>query len=409
MGLMKAIFGNYSSRELKRIDPIVNKIEALSDAYKAMGSARYGARLSGIRSAAASGSGTVVLTLSAPNADLPALLDIPIVKAGTESNPVPIGTGPYRFVSDENGTRLAANANWWTGAALPADSISLTAAQDRDAILYQFNSHDIQLITADLAGTDPISATGNVSYLDADTTVLQYVGFNLNGIFSDPALRNALSLGIDRDALISACLSGHGKAAQFPISPACSLYPADLEAGYSYDSFQQAMAAAGWNTGKRTHTVRLLVNEENTFKTAAAKYLASALSAFDLKLEVESLPFEEYQAALQSGRFDLYYAEVRLTADWNSSALIGTAGAMNYGGYSDAATDQLLTAFASAADRPAAARALCRQLQAQAPILPVCFKCASVLTQEGVVGNLTPTADNPFYDIATCTIHLAGN
>ena len=36
MGLLKSIFGDYSSRELKSIYPIVDKIEALGDAYKAM-------------------------------------------------------------------------------------------------------------------------------------------------------------------------------------------------------------------------------------------------------------------------------------------------------------------------------------------------------------------------------------
>ena len=36
MGLMKKIFGDYSSRELKSIYPIVDKIESMADAYKAM-------------------------------------------------------------------------------------------------------------------------------------------------------------------------------------------------------------------------------------------------------------------------------------------------------------------------------------------------------------------------------------
>ena len=36
MGLMKKIFGDYSSRELKSIYPIVDKIEALADAYKSL-------------------------------------------------------------------------------------------------------------------------------------------------------------------------------------------------------------------------------------------------------------------------------------------------------------------------------------------------------------------------------------
>ena len=36
MGLIQKIFGTYSERELKAIYPIVDKIEAMADEYKAM-------------------------------------------------------------------------------------------------------------------------------------------------------------------------------------------------------------------------------------------------------------------------------------------------------------------------------------------------------------------------------------
>ena len=44
MGLFKSIFGDYSSRELKSIYPIVDKIEALSDEYKALTDAELQAK-----------------------------------------------------------------------------------------------------------------------------------------------------------------------------------------------------------------------------------------------------------------------------------------------------------------------------------------------------------------------------
>ena len=44
MGLMKALFGDYSSRELKAIYPIVDKIEAMADEYKAMTDAQLQAK-----------------------------------------------------------------------------------------------------------------------------------------------------------------------------------------------------------------------------------------------------------------------------------------------------------------------------------------------------------------------------
>ena len=46
MGLMKKLFGDYSSRELKSIYPIVDKIEAMADEYKAMTDAQLQAKTS---------------------------------------------------------------------------------------------------------------------------------------------------------------------------------------------------------------------------------------------------------------------------------------------------------------------------------------------------------------------------
>ena len=51
-------------------------------------------------------------------------------------------------------------------------------------------------------------------------------------------------------------------------------------------------------------------------------------------------------------------------------------------------------------------RALCVHLKDQAPLLPVCFKSVSVLTQAGVAEGLQPTAAEPFYNLGQCVIHL---
>ena len=271
---------------------------------RAATSVRYGSRFKNV-SSIQEAENSVVITLSTMSWSFHTLLDIPIVKAGTENDLVPVGTGPYRFISDETGARLTANPHYWKSGRLPVDPIYLSAAGDRDTMLYQFTSHDVQLITADLTGTMPVSVTGNISYQDANTKIFQYIGFNTHRApFQNSALRSALSKGINRDAVISACLSGHGVAAQFPISPLSSLYPGVLNETYSYDAFASAMEQAGFATGT-PQTATMLVNSENAFKVAAANHIAKALSAFDLQIEVLALPWEEYVAALTAGEFDM--------------------------------------------------------------------------------------------------------
>ena len=363
---------------------------------RARNSVRYGSRLSQVSRITASGE-TVTITLSGPNTGFPALLDIPIVKSGTED--APVGTGPYLLSTEETGSWLVANQSWWRGASLP-----VVEAGDQETMLYRFSSHEVQLVTVDLIGTSPVSVTGNVTYLDADTTVLHYLGCNTTRApLDDPALRSCLWSGINRSHLVSAFLSSHGTASQFPVSPASPLYPSALEESYSLAAFSDALEELGLSSSR---TLTLLVNEENSFKVSAAQEIADTFTAAGLPVTVRALPWEEYAAALAAGNFDFYYGEVRLSADWDLSALLGTGGSMNYGGWADPQTDQLLAAFSAATDRTAAMEDLCTYLRQQAPILPICFKSTSVLVQADVVEGLEPTAAEPLYNFPACTVRL---
>ena len=68
----------------------------------------------------------------------------------------------------------------------------------------------------------------------------------------------------------------------------------------------------------------LLVNQEDSFRVTSAQFIAESLSVLDWRITVRALPWEEYTAALAAGDFDLYFGEVRLTADWDLRDLVGT-------------------------------------------------------------------------------------
>lgn len=369
---------------------------------RARTSSRYAQRLSDVTDITAQGN-MLTVTLSAPNTAFPALLDIPIVKAGTESLAAPIGTGPY-FYSEAGGDAvLVANQQWWRGKELPVDRMALVETADEESLRYRFTSHDIQLVTADLTGTDPIIATGNIVYQDVDTTVLLYLGLNTaRETLAPSGVRSALSKGLDRSFLVSAFLSGHALPAQFPVSPVSPLYPAELEQEYSLTAFSAAAGALP----PLSQPLVLLVNEENSFKISLAARLASDYSAQGIPMEVQILPWADYTTALAAGSFDLYLGEIRLTADWDLAPLLGTGAPLNYGGWSDPQTDTLLAACTASSDRDAAIAQLCAHLRSRNPILPLCFKRTSVLMQSSVIDGLESTAGEPFYGIPDCTVHL---
>ena len=378
---------------------------------RARQSARYAARLREVNAVYAQDD-AVVISLSRDLRTLPYRLDIPIIKAGTESYTAPVGSGPYVFTKSSEGAYLSVNTRWHGDAdSLPLERIELKHCKDRDSALYAFSSREIQLLTLDLTDSDGTGVYGNGDYTDAPTTVMHFIGMNTRreGL-NNSALRRAISAGIDREALVVSCLLGHGTAAQLPASPAAEVYDTSLETAYNGADYAAALekALGAEEDGAEALSLTLLVNEDSSFKVAAAQEIAVYLTTSRLTVTVEAVPWETFTARLVSGDFDLYYGECRLTADWDVSALAGAEGRLNYGGYSSEVTQQLLQTCRAAGEssRADALSALWQQLLEDVPFAPLCFKSASVLTTAGVVEGLTPTETNPFNGMAQWNIHL---
>ena len=249
---------------------------------RAQQSSRYAARLADVTAIKATGSDTVTIQLAQDRRDFTALLDIPIVKAGTENDPFPTGTGPY--TKSGSAELLARNSHWWRSVTLPFDQINLLSYKSQEAAAYAFSSHDVHLLAYDMTGSRGDVASTSGSYTDADTTILQFLGFNHSrSLFQKAEMRLAISMAMDRATYVSAYLMGHGEETQFPVSPVSSLYPQALEQTYTADDCAAAMAELSMADGEWIYSMTLLVNNENSFRVAIAQEIAKALGQYRLQ------------------------------------------------------------------------------------------------------------------------------
>ena len=379
--------------------------DVLATYRRAAESERYGARFANVASMKAQDERTLVLTLTQTNVYFTALLDVPVVKSGTENELVPLGTGPYVYTGGGDGAALTVNACWWRGAELPLKRIELAAVKDNDTALSLFASRSVHFLCLDPTGTGARTVGGTVELQDVPTTTMQYLGFNTSrSLLSDAAVRRAMSGVIDRSVLVSSLLSGHGTAAQFPIPPQSACYPSACEYRTSSADYAAALKAAGASEA-RPRSLTLLVNEENSFRRAVAASLCAQLSTEALTVTVREVPWEDYLAALQSGSFDLYLGEVRLTADCDAGALLDVGGTLNYGGFVSERLSALSDELLLNGDGSAAAYA--EGFVEETPFAPLLFKSRSVLAPAELIEGMTPTASNPFYGIENWTFHLS--
>ncbi len=384
--------------------------DVLSTYRRAQISDRFAARFANVASMRA-GRGTFTVTLRQPDSAFPALLDIPIVKSGTEKDPVPLGTGPYLFLTDSEGPCLVRSENWWGDTPPVLERIELASAKDADTAVYLFSARSAHLLTADLLSATTAASLGSVDMTDAPTTAMLFLGFNTaKPALAEPAMRVAIGRAIDRDAVATVLLAGHAQPAQFPISPVSPLYPAASEIPYDAGVYEEALTSAQDEATPPVDVqpleLTLLVNAENSFKTAVAEYLAKEFTAAHVTVTPVILPWNEYLEALERGNFDLWLGETRLTADWDITALVGTDGVLNYGKFTNADVDAALRAFLSS-ESPATAQALCAKLAELSPILPIAFKSLSILTPEGLIEGVSPTAAQPLRALDQWTFRFA--
>lgn len=376
--------------------------EAAASLELARTSGLYADRLSDVKSVGVE-EGLLVIGLTRPNTNLPVLLDIPIAKETGEGPP--LGTGRYAYAGTGEDLYLQKQ----TGAAegLP-DRIPLTQVRGAADLIYAFDTQEVSLVTADLTGTNSLGYSGGYEVWDYPTTAMVYLGFRTDGgLCADHALRRAVSLALDRDTVVTALFARHAEAALLPVSPRSSLYDGELaeKLAYSHQAAQDLLAENGYavkegvlRKGRTAVELDLLVNTDNSFKLSAAEFLAQELEKLCITVNVVKLSWQDYTDRLAKGDFDLYLAETQLTADFDLEPLVGTGGGLNYGNWADTETDRLLDSLRAAPGgaRNAAASGLYEWLADQAPIVPICFKNHTVLTQWGQVTGLNPARGDPF-------------
>ena len=360
----------------------------------------YRERLSDVTSITASGSTTVVIEINAADAAFDSLLDIPIISRSGGSNP--IGTGPYVLNTKKGkAVSMTRNTNWWQEGTLPADTITLYAADDSDMMIFGFGSGSISMVNTDLTGTNALSYTGDYNVVDYPTTSMLYVGCNTHsGPCQNQSFRQALYYVFDRDTLATKMLSGHAEPTVLPVSPKSKLYDEKLAETYAWSEETAKKKLADGHYYNQT--LKLIVNQESAFKTAFAEELKKELEAIGIKVQVDALAWDEFADALDKRSFDLYLGEVKLKSNFDLTAVIGSNGNLNYGAYKDKNLEKLLTQFQTAdkATRPTAAKNLYKAVADAAATIPLCFKNHSVLTHWSANASITPTQQNLFYHIA---------
>lgn len=376
-------------------------------------------------------------TEGADNAQLPQRMSIPIIKAGSVGDEVPVGSGPYMY--NEDRTALVKFDGYENSESLPLDEVQLRAYRGMEELITEFESGLVDLVVNDPTGIYNMGYGGKNEKRVITTSNLHFIGFNSKSrFFQYDAYRCAMNWIVNRDKIVSDTLDGNAVATVLPIHPNSSLYDTDIASQFSYDPARcltelerggcrdldaDGMLEFALSGMKVDIELNFAVCADNAAKVQEARQIAEDMEAIGLSVNLRELTWKDYLAALRTGYIDadqeepeipmdMYLAEVALTGDWNILTLISgdweEDNTLNYGGWENSELERLTEAYLGAKDddRAQAVRDWLQLLTTTTVILPVCFETRDVISHLGTISGMSPNQYDIFHNITAWTVHI---
>lgn len=360
----------------------------------ASGSAYYGDRFHLVKNFSALNDSSVEITLYAPYENLPLLLDIPICKYGTADNRRPIGSGPFRFLKPDLYIRRV--DDWWQGSfdVIEGNYITLQKAEKPIEVRDSFEFGTTNLVLADPNAAASVGYRCDYELWNCSTTVMQYIGFNAyRGLFTNSALRKAVSWLVDRETACAKIYNGFALPASLPCSPQCGLYDEEIAARYAYsvENFADWWRESGTIPGAKAE---ILVWSSDSARVELANLIADAMALFGIEAKIAAVDYDTYKSRLKNGQFDLFIGEVRLSNDFDLTEFFAGDGTLNFGAITNqSAYDYALKTLANSGN----AVDLFETVMENGLICPVLFKSYAVMVTRGEISTLQPAVDNAFH------------
>jgi peptide/nickel transport system substrate-binding protein len=311
---------------------------------------------------------TVVVHLSQPFAPLTAALTdragmIPSPKAtkalGKKFANAPVCVGPFKFSKRvaQNSIDLVKDPNFYDAAKVHLAGISYRIITDASIRAANLRSGDVQV--ADSLSTQDVpslSKDDTLTVLQSLSLGYQGVTFNVGNVdgvgtpakkinkpeATDPRVRRAFELAVDRPALVKVVFNNLNVVACSPISPKTEFSTPAAQQCTPHDPAQAKalLKAAGvkvpfpidMETANNPDSLRLVQAVQSMVKEGG----------FDMKIK----PVEFASLLDQQDRGDFALLQIgwsgRIDPDANITNFVGTGGSQNVAGFNDPAVDALL-------------------------------------------------------------------
>ena len=260
---------------------------------------------------------TVVIHLKQPDAALlwnlsDGAIGVVPVGSGRDFAFHPIGSGPFRFVSqlqDDEVILERSDNSWHPRPAIARIRFAVVPDAITRALELEKGSADvcINCLTADMVSA--LAKRPNLQVEDGPGTNLNYITFNAqDSVLRDVRVRQAIACAMNRPLIIHSLWRDRARLAGSLLPPQHWAWTGDVQQ-YPYDPAKAnaLLDAGGWKRGKdgvRFHLAMKTSTDETS--RLLAMILQQQLRDVGIALEVRSFEFATFFSDISKGAFQMY-------------------------------------------------------------------------------------------------------
>ncbi len=265
-------------------------------------------------------------------------------------NDEPVGTGPYMMDGPWQHDEAINVTRWEDYAgdqAAQADAVKFQMYSNPTAAFRDFQNGGLDVIT--LAPEVYLEAKGTLgdSIIEEPTSTLTYMGFpTAQAPFDDPAVRQAISMSIDRQLIVDQVLNGLAYPSTDIVTPPIPGSREDACGYCVFDPEQAKTVLSDAGVDLEGETIQFYYNADaghDAWVEAAARQVQDNLG-IDYKLQ--STEWAQYLELLDgqefTGPFRLGWGQDYPSPENYLRPIVGTGGDSNYTGYSNSEVDDFL-------------------------------------------------------------------
>lgn len=342
-------------------------------------------------------------------------------------NYIPIGTGPYEFVSYDKNKSINLKANEDYRSGVPSISV-ITGKVLKNEELFKtaYESGQLNIVPAIGVDWDKYKQNDKIRIMEFVSSNYEFLGFNFSKeIFSNEkgiSLRQAMNYAIDRQEIISKVYLGHATGVDTPINPNSWLISEEANIyGYNVELSSELLAKAGFFDNNEDGILedeqgnklsfKLITTPSNLYRRRVAEMIREDLKVIgvEIVLNFDLNSGQNLEGILYSGDYDIALLGWQMSVIPELSFIFHSSQNLynNFIGYSNANMDSLLISANNCItkeDKLMAYNDLQKLITKDLPYLSLYYKNEALLVDSKIKGELNPTFFNPYNGLAKCFI-----